>query len=790
MIVANNIQAQAQRQLDASQLKFQVASTSRPVPKPGSAELWAQNVATDHMVTCRWTTDGGWDAPILKPFGDLTISPLASCLHYATQCFEGMKVYQWLPEPGDFRYIRPALIGTGSQLGIQIPKEAVLMVTMVCWPDFSSESPPGQEPRSDLRLITSKNDTIRAWPGGFGHAKVGANYGPSFASHCEAQQAGYDQILWLFGQDGEVTEAGASNFFAIVKDAQTSKPVLITAPLTEKVILDGVTRRSVLDLVKSRLAGELEARELKFTAHDLVKAWRDGLLLEAFVSGTAFFIKRVSTIRFGDEDIDLPQQQGDKTEFGALIKGVLGRYYSTRHTLGQYRSACVTASYTVNSANKASSNQAFLSALEGALQATIRQHAGLRYGISEQTERGVPMFKQLRAIDQGDVLEIISSQHRDIPDETLSEALGKFHANLWLPEKPAWKVVVFEYLAQDPTPGLNTISRLDIAFFAHHAIADGLSGIAFHTSLIENLKFVPDQTLSPSWPLELDQSQEIPPTVEECMDISPCNCTVCGTQNVTIPSIWAGGDILSTPVIGFQSRVRIITVPQEALSSLLQKGKLAKVTLTGLLHAYICNALRRALNSNQPVQGSEQGFQSVTPFQIRQHTGASDREILNHISYLTTYVPHGELEKIITYERLSDSEEQEILELARFFSHDITIKVKAFPHGSNMAAQLSQIEDPLRHCQSQSGQKRQYTYELSNLGSTSSILSQEGSGIKLEKLAFTQCGFVAGPALGFNCVSVMGGPLTLSITWQSGIVSDSLVERVINELEVRIGGAP
>lgn len=158
---------------------------------------------------------------------------------------------------------------------------------MVCWPDFSSESPPGQEPRSDLRLITSKNDTIRAWPGGFGYAKVGANYGPSFASHCEAQRAGFDQILWLFGQDGEVTEAGASNFFAVVKDAQTSKPVLMTAPLTGKVILDGVTRRSVLDLVKSRLNGGIEVREVKFTANDLLEAWRDGLLLEAFVSGTA-----------------------------------------------------------------------------------------------------------------------------------------------------------------------------------------------------------------------------------------------------------------------------------------------------------------------------------------------------------------------------------------------------------------------------------------------------------------------------------------------------------------------
>jgi branched-chain amino acid aminotransferase len=193
----------------------------------------------------------------------------------------------WLPEPGSFRYIRPALIGTGRQLGIQIPKEAILMITMVCWPDFSTEVPPGVEPRSDLRLITSRNDTIRAWPGGFGYAKVGANYGPSFASHCEAQQAGYDQVLWLLGEEGQVTEAGASNFFAVVRDEKTSKLVLLTAPLTDRVILDGVTRRSVLDLVESRLPVELEVREAKFTIRDIEKAWRNGLLREAFVSGTA-----------------------------------------------------------------------------------------------------------------------------------------------------------------------------------------------------------------------------------------------------------------------------------------------------------------------------------------------------------------------------------------------------------------------------------------------------------------------------------------------------------------------
>lgn len=80
--------------LDASRLRFTRASVLRPVPEPESPELWAQNVATDHMATCRWTVDEGWEDPAIKPFGDFTISPLASCVHYATQCFEGMKVYR------------------------------------------------------------------------------------------------------------------------------------------------------------------------------------------------------------------------------------------------------------------------------------------------------------------------------------------------------------------------------------------------------------------------------------------------------------------------------------------------------------------------------------------------------------------------------------------------------------------------------------------------------------------------------------------------------------------------
>lgn len=93
--------------------------------------------------------------------------------------------------------------------------------------------------------------------------------------------------MWVLGDDCQVTEAGASNFFVVVKNTETGRPELLTAPLTDKIILKGVTRQSVLDLARSRLTKELTVVERKFTMYELEKAWDEGRVLEAFVSGTA-----------------------------------------------------------------------------------------------------------------------------------------------------------------------------------------------------------------------------------------------------------------------------------------------------------------------------------------------------------------------------------------------------------------------------------------------------------------------------------------------------------------------
>lgn len=204
---------------------------------------------------------------------------------------------KWLPKsrPGNFLYLRPTMIANGTSLGVQKPKEALLYIMACCFPSFDTgtgiagldaHASSRLNQRLGLKLLASKEDTVRAWPGGFGYAKVGANYGPSLIAQGEARARGFDQVLWLLGRDCEITEAGASNFFVVWRTRQ-GKTQLITAPLGDKVILDGVTRGSVLKLAKERLSEDLEILEEKFTMYEVEEAVEEGRLLEAFAAGTA-----------------------------------------------------------------------------------------------------------------------------------------------------------------------------------------------------------------------------------------------------------------------------------------------------------------------------------------------------------------------------------------------------------------------------------------------------------------------------------------------------------------------
>lgn len=352
--------------LDASKLTYSFTKSPREVPAPGVTSANDCTICTDHMVTVPWSAKAGWGTPELKPYGPLSLMPTASVLHYATECFEGLKAYRgfdgklrlfrpdcnaarmlmsavrislpafepaeleklllalmavdgpkWLPRdrPGTFLYLRPTLIGTQSQLGVQAPNEALLYL-------IASYMPVMDSPAGGMKLHTSPDDMVRAWVGGFGYAKVGANYGPSLLATQEARARGFGQILWLYGKEGLCTEAGASNFFVVWKNKETGKTEVVTAPLGEKLILDGVTRRSTLQLIRERCAGEVDVVERNYTIDEVLEAHQEGRLVESFAAGTAYFVCPVSLIHHRGTDV--PISMGKAGEGGALTLQIKG----------------------------------------------------------------------------------------------------------------------------------------------------------------------------------------------------------------------------------------------------------------------------------------------------------------------------------------------------------------------------------------------------------------------------------------------------------------------------------
>eukprot|EP00756_Hemistasia_phaeocysticola_P003199 Hpha_TRINITY_DN12121_c1_g1::TRINITY_DN12121_c1_g1_i1::g.81779::m.81779/K00826/E2.6.1.42, ilvE; branched-chain amino acid aminotransferase len=328
---------------------FRASETKiNPVPDtkvdlPPLDKLQFGHVFTPHMLTCDWSRSQGWEAPVIDKYQNLSLSPAASSLHYALQCFEGLKAYrrkdgkvfmfrpdmnarrmlrsstrlempgfnpdqfvetvkklvwmdrEWIPtEKGYSLYVRPTMIATEKCLGVAAPETAMFFVIL------SPVGPYYKEGFKPVKLLADKNN-VRAWAGGVGDYKVGANYGPTIRPQRLAAEKGYSQVLWL-GPGDTVTEVGSMNMLFYWTNEQGDKEV-VTAPL-DGTVLPGVTRDSVLTLLREW--GECKVTEREITIHEVAKACQEGRMIEAFGTGTAAVISLVNGISYDDVEYSIP----------------------------------------------------------------------------------------------------------------------------------------------------------------------------------------------------------------------------------------------------------------------------------------------------------------------------------------------------------------------------------------------------------------------------------------------------------------------------------------------------
>ena len=218
-------------------------------------------------------------------------------------------------ERGYSLYLRPTLIGTQRTLGVGPPGSALLFVIA---------SPVGPYYPTGFKAVNleATNYAVRAWPKGVGDVKLGGNYAPCVVPQIQAAKKGFHQNLWLFGEEEYVTEVGTMNFFAAVKNRETGRKELWTAPL-DGTILEGVTRDSVIDLARERLEPEgWVMKEREFMMTELAQAADDGRLLEAFGTGTAAVVSPVRKIGWKGRYVECGLKENE--EAGEIAKRMKG----------------------------------------------------------------------------------------------------------------------------------------------------------------------------------------------------------------------------------------------------------------------------------------------------------------------------------------------------------------------------------------------------------------------------------------------------------------------------------
>jgi len=206
---------------------------------------------------------------------------------------------EWIPnEKGFSLYIRPTIIGTQPTLGVAPASSAkFFIITSPVGPYY----PGGWKP---VKLLAS--DTyVRAWPGGTGQSKLGANYAIGILPQVEAAKQGYSQILWLFENKQrkfEIKEAGTMNIFIYWKNKKGEKELV--TPRLDGTILPGVTRDSILQL--TREYKEFKVSEIDVTMDELIEALNEKRIFEAFGAGTAAVVSPIKAIHFQGIDHAIP----------------------------------------------------------------------------------------------------------------------------------------------------------------------------------------------------------------------------------------------------------------------------------------------------------------------------------------------------------------------------------------------------------------------------------------------------------------------------------------------------
>jgi branched-chain amino acid aminotransferase len=303
-------------------------------------------VFSDHMLICNYK-NGKWSEAEILPYGPIAMAPGAQVLHYGQSVFEGMKAFKnnadeillfrkdenfkrlnqsaerlsipeideetfmngldellaldnaWCKkEEGYSLYIRPFIFASGECVKASASDEYTFIIIT---------SPTTKYYAGEMNVVVEEHYT-RAPQGGVGYAKAAGNYAASFYPTKQANAKGFQQLIWTDAKEHKyIEESGTMNIWFRIDDT------LITPALSDS-ILGGITRDSIVTLAEDN---SIKVEQRKILISEVVDAYKNGTLKEAFGTGTAVTVNPINTITFREKRMVIESQ---KDSFAIKLK--------------------------------------------------------------------------------------------------------------------------------------------------------------------------------------------------------------------------------------------------------------------------------------------------------------------------------------------------------------------------------------------------------------------------------------------------------------------------------------
>ncbi|QGA20979.1 hypothetical protein EYB26_008689 [Talaromyces marneffei] len=459
--------------------------------------------------------------------------------------------------------------------------------------------------------------------------------------------------------------------------------------------------------------------------------------------------------------------------------GLLERHSTAQHSLGYHSNIAVSALYVYNSTVPTLQEPVF-----SALENVIQEHAILGViPIGEDTPN--PYFARLPRIDLQDVVTFVERKEAWNPnaeiDSELDETLEREHNRDFKQrygELPFWRLLI---LHETSAVNAGNQSRFIACFVVHHAIGDGLSGMAFHRSFFSALTSPSEvQTSTTVTPrLVIPSQKDLIPGLEALHPLPISVSFILGTVwRELMPrwsgTVWTAENITENPYMR-RSRYKSFTLSASRTADIIKISRGKNTTVTGAIESILAYTVFNQLPKKYTI------LKVAGPISLRSVLPKDQVDDNSIGTWSNSYVQEHN-------RPISGSIDEKYS-----YIWNEAIKVRAMitgelaKEGRNIRTGLLKlVGDSHKFFQKNIGKPRGESIELSNLGVFSTAKTAESSSWKVKKVLFSQAGNVVGSPLEVMMSTGPDSRLNIGFSWLEGVVEGTWVESVMEEFKQTI----